>query len=798
MSSGLLTGAAIEGRRAVRGLVRSPGFSVGVVLVLGIAIAGMVTVATAAYELFLKPLPFPRAEQLVHVTTYSRSMGFEIGFVPPMLVEVRQEPMVTELAAYHEQSTWQSEEGEDWRGAAVTHNLTATLGVQPLLGRTFVPADAEPGATRVALISEAVWRNRFGADQKVIGRELALQDRRLRIVGVMPASFGVPSPGTELWQPLQYTPEELAPSDSMSFQGGHMVARLAPGYTAQQLQDALRARQGAKRPRRVEELMALEYNVSDLRKAWTADQRQPLTIIGLASLLVFAAALFNVAGLWLTRLLSRTHEHAIQAALGAGGLRRLARTGFEFLMIGAAGSAIALALTAPALGWLEHVGVLDPDQPLGIRTGPATLVSALLLLLAGSLPVLVSAAWQQRRERRELLTALAGGSRAGGSGARARRVLIVAQVALAMSILCAMGLLLRSWHALLNEDLGFEPRNLLVARILQNGTENPRTRDPAVGAALDAARGIPGVREVTYTNVAPFAGSESVSTIQEPGRAEGQETTVRSREVGGRYFEAVGIPILHGRPFEPGDSGVIIDRYFAERYFPDGAVGEYLRLAAGPEGLRDAEILGVAGTAKYRTPDEQPIQGTLYELEPAPRAEVSAVISTTLPPAAVAGDVRAALESVLGSARVGEIVTMENLVRRTVQDREPQLMLLAIFAAEALALAGIGLFSLLTYSVRARTAEFGVRQAVGASPLDIRRHVLGDAVRLLVPGLLAGIFGGWMAGRLVSGRLYEVSPIDPVTWAATGLVLALVVLSAGLWPAARAAHIQPTEALRHE
>jgi putative ABC transport system permease protein len=798
MASAIFTATAVEGRRAARGLVKSPGFSVGVVLVLGIAIAGMVTVATAAYELFLKPLPFPRSEQLVHVTTYSESMGFEIGFVPPMLVEIRQEPMVTELAAYHEQSTWQSEEGEGWRGAAVTHNLTGTLGVRPLLGRAFVPADAEPGAPRVALISETVWRNRFGADEKVIGRELSLQERRVRIVGVMPASFGVPASETELWQPLQYTPEELTPSDSLSFQGGHMVARLAPGYTPQQLQEALRARQAAKRPRRVEQLMRLEYNVSDLRNAWTADQRQPLTIIGLASLLVFAAALFNVAGLWLTRLLARTHEHAIQAALGAGGLRRLARTGFEFLIIGVAGSAVALALTVPALGWLEHVGVLDPNQPLGIRTGPATVVSALLLLLAGSLPVLASAAWQQRRERRELLTALAGGSRSGGSGARARRVLIVAQVALAMSILCALGLLLRSWQALLTEDLGFEPRNLLVARILQNGAEDSRTRDPVVAAALDAARGIPGVREVTYTNVAPFAGSESVSTIQEPGRAEGQETTVRSREVGERYFEAVGIPILHGRSFGPGDAGVIIDQYFADRYFPDGAVGEYLRLAAGPEGLRDAQILGVAGTAKYRTPDEQPNQGTLYELEPGPRAAVSAVVSTALPPAGLADDLQAVLEEVLGSARVGDIVTMENLVRRTVQDREPQLMLLAIFAAEALALAGIGLFSLLTYSVRARTAEFGVRQTVGASPANIRHHVLGDAVRLLVPGLLAGIVGGWMAGKLVSSRLYEVSPIDPVTWAATGIVLAVVVLTAGLWPAARAARIQPTEALRHE
>jgi predicted permease len=728
-------------------------------------------------------------------------MGFGVGFAPPIFAEIREEPMVLDVAAYHAPSMVQAAEGGEWRAADVTYSLADVLAIRPIVGRAFVPDDAEPAAPRVALISEAAWRNRFGSDPGVIGRELTPGGERVRVIGVMPAALSVPTPDTELWQPLKYTPEELAPSNSLSFGGDGMVARLASGITAPQLQDALRARyQDVTRTsaHHVWELMGLELNVQGLREAWTADQRAPLTIIGLASLLVLAGALFNVAGLWLTRLLGRSHEHALQAALGAGGFRRLARTCFEFLLLGAAGACVALALAPVALRWLADIGVLDTNQPLAIRTGPATAVITVVVLVASSVPVLATAAWQQRRQRHELLTDLGGGGRgAAGTGARVRRVLIVAQVALAMSILCAMGLLLRSWHGLLTEDLGFEPRSLLVADIRAVGVENPRQPDPRVAAALEALRGIPGVREAAHTNVAPFGGSESVNSIPEPGQAE-QQTTVRTRNVGERYFETVGIPIRSGRPFEPGDTGVIVDEYFADRYFPDGAVGEFLRIDVGPGELRERGIVGVAATAKYRAPDEQPNQGTLYSPSADPAAIVTAVIATTVPPATLTAAVRATLETILGPDRLGRIVTMETLVRRTVRDREPQLILLSVFGVEALALAGVGLFSLLAYSVRARTAEFGVRQAVGAKPADIRRQVLADAGRMLIPGLAAGVVGAWAAGRLVANRLYEVSPVDPLTWAATALLLALVVVIAGLWPAERAARIQPTEALRHE
>ncbi len=807
MSNSLLTGAAIEGRRAVRGLRRSPGFSMGVVLVLGIAIAGMVTVATAAWSLFLRPLPFAQGEQLVQLSTYSRNLGFDIGFSPPMLAETRELPMVRGLAGYYGAEAAVSPGGDAWQLGTVTHNLPDVLQLQPIAGRSFEPSDAEPGALPVALMSESVWRDRYDAAQSVIGSELMLDDRRVEIIGVMPDTFTVPSPGTELWEVRRYTPEELSPRNVGGFEGNGIIARLEPGFGAAQLEDALRTRY-ASDPRidsqHIRDLMGLEVNVQDLRDAWTAEQSQPLAIIGLASLLVLAAALFNVAGLWMTRLLSHSHEEAIQAALGAGSWRRLARSCIEFLLLGAAGVGLALALASPMLGWLKQLGMLDMEQPLPIQTGPVTIAIAVIVLVLSGMPILLAAFWQQRRQRQHLLAGLASGGRTGGgSSARARRVLIVAQVALAMSLLCAMGLLLRSWYALLTEDLGFEPQNLLVARI--EAAPQPGAGevipDQVVAAALDALRAIPGVTAVTHANVAPFGRSESVTRISVPGQ-EPWATTVRSRNVAPGFFKTTGIPLLHGRAFTEADArqnGVIVDEYFAQRYFPSGgAVGKSIDVPDGQGGSEPALIVGVAKTAKYMRPDEQPNQGTLYLSSPEPGASEMAVISASVPPATLLDDVKDALERTLGPERIGGAATMHSLVRESVRDREPQLILLGLFALETIALAAIGLFSLLAYSVRARTAEFGVRQAVGANAADIRRHVLADAVRLLIPGLAIGIAGACAAGYLIANRLYEVSPLDPFTWALTALLLVLVVLAAGLWPAERAARIQPTEALRHE
>ncbi|HET6630223.1 MAG TPA: ABC transporter permease [Woeseiaceae bacterium] len=807
MNSGLLAGLAIESRRAARGLVRTPGFSVGVVLVLGIATAGMVTVATAAYALFLRPLPYAHPEELAQVSIYSRTIDMDMGFSPPLLAELRELPMVADVAASHLAAPVESAGGDVWQRAMVTRNLMQVLAVSPVAGRAFVPANGEPGAAPVVLISEAAWRNRFDAAESVIGSELALDDRTVTVIGVMPATFTVPSPATEMWEPLRYTPEQLGPQNVGDFGGGRgVLVRLEPGYAAPQLEQAIAARYASDarlNSRALQQMLGLDFRARSLRDAWTAEQRQPLAIIGLASVLVLAAALFNVAGLWLTRLLGRSREQAIQAALGAGKWRRLGRTLIEFALLGVVGGCVALALAPLMLACLQKLGIASLDQPLRIETGTATVVITIIVLVLAGLPVILAAAWQQRRQGGAVAAGLGSAGRGDvSSSARTRRVLVTAQVALAMSVLCAMGLLLRSWHSLLTEDLGFEARNLLIALIQPpEGWDGETHADPRVAAALDELRQLPGVSGVARTNVVPFGFTESAMSVGLPGQGD-SEVSVRNRMVGEHFFRTIGIPLLRGRSFEAGDAGtggVIVDELFASLYWPaGGALGKRITMTAGPDAVRDALIIGIVGTAKYRSPDEQPDRGTVYQFDPRSLPYGTAVIAANVSPATLVEEVTRALEATLGPERIGRVVTMQSLVRHAVSDREPQLILLGLFGIETLMLAVIGLFSLLAYSVRARTAEFGVRQAVGAEARDIRRHVLADAVRLLVPGLAIGIAGACIAGYVIANRLYEVSPVDPVTWVAIGMILVLVVLAAALWPAERAARIEPTEALRHE
>lgn len=805
MSRGWLAGLRLEARRALRGLAQAPGFAAGVVLVMGVAVAGTVTVATAAYQLFIRPLPFDAPEQLVSPTAHAHAMGFDLGLAPPMLAEVHAMSMVRGLGAYEGRSAMETDGGDRLRAAAITAGLPRMLGLSPVAGRAFQDQDALPAGTPVAMISKSLWLNRFAMDDSVIGSELMLDGRPLRVLGVMPEGFTIPSSRTDVWVPLAFTPDQLGPDQMGHFPGLEVIVRLRPGYSARQFQAALtNLYAGDERLAGFRDAMKLEFQARGLREVWTRNQREPVAIVGLAALFVLATAVLNLAGLWLARLLGRSHEQAVEAALGAGVGRRLARTAIEFLVVGLAGTLLAILAVPAGIDWLAKLGILDATGPVAVQAGPATLAVGIAVLLLAAAPVLVSAWWQAHRYRTELVSGLGGGGQHfTASRVRTRRILIVGQIALAMSLMSAMTLLLQSWHALLTEDMGFAADRLTVALVRQSETDsgNGKAADQRVADAMESLRGLPGVTSVTHTNVAPFAGSESVTNFRLDSSAD-PTSSAKTRRVGGDYFVTTGIDLLRGRSFSPEDAGggrVIVDEHFASRYFPGGdAVGRHFELVIRGEGFREVEIIGVANTAKYRSPDEQPDQGTVYQYQPFPPAHTMLLIASGVSPAALVEPIRNDLMRSLGEDRSGGVLAMESLVRRTVRDREPQLILLGVFAAETLFLAAVGLFSLLSYSVRARTAEFGVRQAMGARPAHLHRHVLGEASRLLLPGLAFGVVGACLSGYLVADRLYDVAPADPATWLVTGAILGVVVLAAGLSPARRAARIQPTEALRYE
>jgi putative ABC transport system permease protein len=410
----------MEFKRALRGLKRSPGFAMGVILLLGIATAGLLTVSTAVYTLFFQPLPYHDAGQLVRLSTLMRAMGnVETGLSAPMLVELQQDPALTDIAAYQNAESVVDDSGMTWRRARLTHNLFDVFGVQPLLGRNFVAEDGAPGAALAALVSERVWRQRLVGQADVLERNISLEGKPVKIVGVLPDAVAIPSRSTELWLPLQFTPEQLSPSSILTFgrEFDGVVARLAPGVTAKAFQDRLRARyMEDERLAQAIKFSGLEFRVKSLQESWTDKYRAPLSILSFAVAMLLLATVLNLAGMWVLRMLDRSHGQALQAALGASRWQNMASIITEYAVLGAAGVTLAVMLTPLGVSWLGALNILDANLPITVGVGPATVLLALAVLLLGALPVVVGAWWQARRQQFPAALQLASGGASARSG----------------------------------------------------------------------------------------------------------------------------------------------------------------------------------------------------------------------------------------------------------------------------------------------------------------------------------------------------------------------------------------------
>lgn len=806
MSAGLL----LDLRYTCRRLRKVPMFCLGVVLLLGVSLAGTVSVGTAAYQLFFKPLPYAQPEQLVEFSSVAHLMnGFNLGISPGMLKELQQDGSLGELAAFEELETVVDENGQNWRSATLSDNLTSLLQINPILGRGFNQQDTLENAP-VALLGEQVWRNRFSASPEVLGQTIEIEERRVTIIGVLPQQFSIPTPDTELWTPLIFDPALLEADNISNFIGLDVIGRLPVSTSAAVAEQQLRARFGDDpRLAGMVDITGLEFAVKPLQQAWTSQHRPALVILAAAILLVLLAAALNLAGLWMSRTLGRGHEMAIQAALGGSRWAGVRAFVMEYLLLGIVGVGLALLLVPLALSWLSALNVLDSELPIRIGLGPAAFTLAMAFLLLSALPVLLAVWWQaQRVQRHAAIELVSGGKSANSGGGQGRNVLIVVQLAVAMSLLVTVSLLLQSWQGLLNENLGFASQRLVMASIgLDASSDASADEIDGIGekllTAINQLPGIPGVESVSFTSVAPFSGSETVSNyalLDVPDINHG----ARTRRVGMNYFQTLGIPVLKGRAFEQqhlseNNDVVIVDQQLVAQHFSDGqAVGKRIEYSTEEQPGRIVEIIGVVDTVKHASPNEARGYPSIYFPTRVPYRSAHVLIRTDLPPESLTQQVQTLLEQQLGADNVTQVSSMQSLVRRAVRDREPQLILLTVFAAITVLLAAIGIYALLSYAVKQRTAEFGVRLAVGANAWRIRKLVLHSSLRLLVPGLLLGVGGAVIAGRLIADQLYGVQVMNPQSWLLVGACLAAIVLLASLWPSEQAARTAPTEALRYE
>jgi len=806
-----------DGRRALRGLRKTPGFTVAAVLTLALGIGANAAIFSVINTVLLTPLPYAQPERRVMI--WSRWTAFDKTWVSDREVLDYRERCTTlsTVAAWRTGQANLTGSGDPIRvGAArVTANTFATLGARPVLGRAFTEQDARQGAEPVVIVSYNLWQHRFGGDPALSGRAILVDGVSTRVVGIMPPGFQLPTDyHIDRAEPTQlYRPFELNPQN----RGGHglyAAAELRPGATADQASAELGAvtaqltREGAYHA-------AMQFSAF----AVPVDQ-EILGTIRSALLLLFGAVGFllliacaNVANLLLARAESRHREMAIRAALGASHWRLVRQLLTEGLLLAAAGGAVGIGLA-----W-SGVRALVAYDPAGIPRATSVAIDARVLVFAVALSVVTTAifslvpAW--RASRLDLTDSLKEGGlqgTVGGARQRLRRLLVVVEMALAVVLLVGAGLMIRSLRALERIDLGFRPEGVLTLRLSLPG--NPYgTPERIVGfykELLARMRTLPGVEHAAIIRSLPLSDSIGdwgldVEGFEEtPGNNAKGDWQVVSEDA----VETLGEQLVRGRTFTSADDAdaelvAMINETMARRYWGDrDPLGGRIKMGGGTRPwitvvgvVMDVRHNGMTGIVKekFYVPHAQFARsvgealGTMY-----------VVARTSGDPLALAAPIRAEVATLDPNLPVANVRTMSEVVAASISTPRFTGFLLGLFAAIALTLSAIGIYGVLSYVVSQRTHEIGIRMAIGAGAGRVRRMVLTSGLALSLAGIVLGVIGAAGVTRLMATLLYQVSPLDLPTFLAVPVVLTAVALLASYVPAWRATRVDPLRALRTE
>lgn len=807
-------------RYATRALLAKPGFATAALVTLALAIGANTLVFSLVDALYLAPLPYRDDARLVDVENAYPGMGLAaVGASIPDYLDRRAEvPALADSALYAagDYNLALSGSPERVHGIRATPSLFSTLGVGTALGRAFNDDEAQPGVDKVVVLSDAIWRNRFGADPSAVGRDLHANGETYRIVGVMPRGFMFPDRETQLYFPFAFTAAQKSDTER-GFEFSTSIARLAPGATLADVktQSDLVVR------RNVERLGAaggdgarfaqfvrdagFTVNVRPLRTLLAGDRSNVLLLLQLAVGLVLLVACANIANLLLTRLSARQKELSVRAALGAGRARITRQLLVEAALLAGAGALLGVALALLGQRLVAASGLL-PDwaaPALDARVlGFTAAIALAAALLFGLLPALSATANPQRVLRES------GRSGAGRRALALRDGLVVVQLALAVALLASAGLLVRSFANVAAQNPGFDSRGVLSAALTlpKEKYADDTARANAAARLLEAARALPGVEAAGLVDARPLSDAingTSYAIVGQPNNGARPHAFVRSVDDG--YFKAMGIPLRQGRTFERGDWNsadkiAVVDELFAHKRFPNGdALGQTLEIERPGVSKTHYTIVGVVGTIKNGDLGEEPTQETYYvDYGQSPSSTVVLLLRANGAPAALAQPLRAAIRGVDPEQPLFDVMTLDQRVQESMTGRRVPMQLIGAFAALALLLAAVGIYGVLAFAVAQRSGEFGVRMAVGADAAQIRRHVLGGGARLIAIGLALGMVGAVALGFALRSQLFGVGSIDPPSLAVVAGVLATTAFAACWLPARRAACIAPMEALRNE
>jgi len=793
-------------------LLHNSAFTTVAVLALGLGIGANTAIFSVVNAILLRSLPFHDPASLTMVWEKSPRSGNERNVVSPAnyLDWKSRNHVFGDLAAVVDIFTVNltgSGEPEELMAGAVTANFFRMIGVQPIIGRAFMPGEDSHGRDHVVILSHRLWRRRFGSSPGIVGRNIALNGESHRVIGILPPDFSWNNRRTDVWVPYVFDPNR----DYRATSGRYMsvAARLRPHVTIQQAQAEISA---------IARQLEQEYpkfnrhwgvNVVPLHEQTVGQVRLALLVLLGAVGFVLLIACANVANLLLARAASRHREVAIRAALGAGRWRLVRQLLTESVLLAAAGGTLGLLLA----GWgIDALVSLAPATiPRLVETSVDKSVLAFTAFLSLATGILFGLAPAMGISRTNLTDALKEGGRGSNVDRRRRRVrslLVVAETALAMVLLIGAGLLMRSFVSLQGVKPGFQADHLLTMRVQRTST-GASDDDPQVIAffreTVERLNGLPGVRSAAAVNFLPLTGMGSATGFIIAGRpkpAPGDQPVTAVRVVDTHYFQTMGIPLQRGRNFTPRDNKqsprvLIVSQELVRRFFPDeDPIGKKLVIEWGSD--EPDEIVGVVGNVLHDGLDTRPEAMIYWPAARMPYNFMTLAVRTVRDPNTIAPEAIRAIHSVDPNQPVSDVRSMDQLMAESVSRQRFNMLLLNIFAAVALALAAVGIYGVMSYGVTQRTQEIGIRMALGAGHGNIIRTVAGEGVSLAVGGIVVGVAASAILTRLMKSLLFGVTATDPATYGGLAALLFTVALIACYVPARRAMRVDPTVALRYE
>jgi predicted permease len=800
-------------RYALRTLRKQPIFALVAVFTLTLGIGANTAIFSLLYQMLLRPLPYPHADRLVFVWNTYPLMGLPQASVsiPDYLDRKTQAPAVEDATLFTGRGFSLAEGGrpEQLRGLAVTPSFFSTLGRQPFVGTAFTEEQARPGADKFAILSYGLWTSRFAADRALIGKDIRLNGEPHMVVGILPEDFELPARDVSVLVPFSFTPEQTADTGRGN-EFSQMIARLKPGATITQLDAEMKtivARNLDRLPqfRTFAETSGFGGYAISLRDQVVGDVRAALVVLQAGVLVVLLIACANVANLLLMRATGRMREVAIRTSLGAGRWRLARQMMTEALVLSGLGAVGGLALGLTGVRALVATESRAIPGFVDASLHPAVLAFTIGLAFVTGIVFGLVPAWAAARGNTNTLLKdeSARGTASRGSGAM-RATLVVAETALALVLLVAAGLLIKSYSRLQGVDPGFSTENVLTATIALPPARYP---DPAARRAfwdrlIARAQALPGVTTAALTSNIPFSGNVSSGSYGIVGYTPGPTDARphgRQEVVGGDYFKALQIPVVEGRVFNDGDTAdsppvVVIDQYLVNRYFRDKSpIGQQIQRGAR------FTIVGVVGTINSIDLG-QPVtkERLFYPVTQQARPAMALMLKTARDPLSLVVEVRGAVESIDPEQPISDVRTMEQWMARSLEGRRTPMLLLALFGGVALALSAIGIYGVLAFGVTQRAREFGIRQALGADRAAVLRMVLTQGLRTAGLGIAIGLAGALALTRFLSSLLFNIAPTDVTTFAAIPVLLLLVALLASYLPARRAAAVDPAVSLRYE